>query len=137
MKTRKGFTLIELLIVIAVLGALTAMMQLSSKGATAAAKAASVANGLRIIKTASNVYVAEHYGHLSTMTYTSFDNASTDYLDSSVMSSKFSIASKDGHWVAKYTYDGTDTSEFKTKLTEYDNIESKDASFAEMVIYQP
>lgn len=37
MKAKKGFTLVELLIVIAILGVLTAMVQLSARGATASA----------------------------------------------------------------------------------------------------
>ena len=79
-KMRKGFTLIELLIVIAVLGALTAMMTLSSSGAVGSANAAKITHGLQVLRTASQAFVAE-YANAANVTITSFDKLSTDYID--------------------------------------------------------
>ena len=55
-KLRKGFTLVELLIVIAILGALSAGMSVSSSKATAAAKATTINNNINAIKTAAALY---------------------------------------------------------------------------------
>ena len=59
-KMRKGFTLVELLIVIAVLGALSAAMTMASSTATAKAKAASIANNLKVCTSGAQVYNFEH-----------------------------------------------------------------------------
>lgn len=55
-KIRKGFTLVELLIVIAILATLTATMMMSMQGATAKAKAATIAANLDLCRTAANIY---------------------------------------------------------------------------------
>ena len=126
-RTRKGFTLIELLIVIAILGALTAMMQLSSKGATASAKAAAVRNGLHTIRTAGKMYIAQNSA--STLSCSAFNAASKDYLDADIMDGNFSIAAKSDDadtWLAIYTYAASDTSDFKRKLTAFSDVESED-----------
>ena len=56
--TRKGFTLVELLIVVAILATLTATMMVSMRGATAKAKAASIAANLESCHTAAMLYYA-------------------------------------------------------------------------------
>ena len=56
--TRKGFTLVELLIVVAILATLTATMMVSMRGATAKAKAASIAANLESCHTATLLYYA-------------------------------------------------------------------------------
>ena len=55
-KVRKGFTLVELLVVIAILGALAAAMSTSVTGATAKAKAATIANNVAACITAARLY---------------------------------------------------------------------------------
>ena len=55
-KFRKGFTLVELLVVIAILGALAAAMSTSVTGATAKAKAATIANNVAACITAARLY---------------------------------------------------------------------------------
>ncbi len=53
---KKGFTLVELLVVIAILGALAAAMSTSVKGATAKAKAATIANNVAACISAARLY---------------------------------------------------------------------------------
>ena len=57
-KARKGFTLVELLIVVAILATLTATMMVSMRGATAKAKATSIAANLESCHTAAMLYYA-------------------------------------------------------------------------------
>lgn len=85
-KARRGFTLIELLIVIAVLGALTAMMTLSSAGAVGSANAAKITHGLQVLRTAAQAFCAE-YANAENVTITSFDNMSADYIDATYIDS--------------------------------------------------
>ena len=127
-RTRKGFTLIELLIVIAILGALTAMMQLSSTGATASAKAASIVNGLQTLRTAASIYIAENSA--GSPTATGFSTNSADYIDGitfDTIKTQFVIESDDSDgpgavtdkWFAKYTLSGSyNTTEVIKKLKD-------------------
>ena len=63
-KMRKGFTLIELLVVISVIGAIAAMMAISSGEAMTSAKAGNIINNLRNIATAANEYYFDHMSEL-------------------------------------------------------------------------
>ena len=61
-KMRKGFTLVELLIVIAILGTLSAAMSTSVTGATAKAKAATIASNVEACISAARLYAANNAG---------------------------------------------------------------------------
>ena len=61
MKNKKGFTLVELLIVIVVIGVLSAMMMLSSTEAVSSARAASIINDMRVLKTAVLEWYADNH----------------------------------------------------------------------------
>lgn len=63
-KMRKGFTLIELLVVISVLGAIAAMMSISSGEALTSAKAGNIVNNLRNFATAANEYYFDNMSKL-------------------------------------------------------------------------
>ena len=132
-KARKGFTLIELLIVIAILGVLTAMMQLSGTGATASAKAASVGSGLRTIRTAANMYVAMNAG--KPLSCDEFVAASGDYLDSSIRDSAFTISNSGDSWYAFYTFQSNDTTLMQTKINDIEGVEAEGTTGAKMLIY--
>ena len=67
-RTRKGFTLIELLVVISVLGAIAAMMSISSGEAMTSAKAGNIINNLRNFVTAANEYYFDHMSDLYSAT---------------------------------------------------------------------
>ena len=56
MKVRKGFTLVELLIVVAIVATLSAAMTMSMRGATAKAKATTIAANLDLCRAAANLY---------------------------------------------------------------------------------
>ena len=65
-KLRKGFTLMELLIVITVLGALAAMMSISSGEAMSSAKAGTIISNLRNFATAANEFYFDNMNSLYT-----------------------------------------------------------------------
>ena len=119
-KFRKGFTLIELLIVIAVLGALTAMMQLSGTNAAASAKAAAIVNSLQTVRTAVNMYIAENAGG----TYAVDDFELSEYMDTSVIgdTSKYTFSAGTGdeaeHWFVAYEIPTANATAIKAKLAE-------------------
>lgn len=59
--TRKSFTLIELLIVITIMASLSAMMAITSGGATSRAKASSIVANVEACKTAAAVFYNDHW----------------------------------------------------------------------------
>lgn len=115
---RRGFTLIELLIVIAVLGALTAMMTLSSGGAVGSANAAKITHGLQTLRTAVQMYVAEYSA--GSPTVDKFNDLSGDYIDKSTfdtIKTQFIVVASGDSWYAGYK--GDMTSETKNKLADH------------------
>ena len=70
---RRGFTLVELLIVIAILGALSAAMTMSSSTVTARAKASAIANNLKTCTVGAAVYQFEHADDSTLKTKTTTD----------------------------------------------------------------
>lgn len=122
-KVRKGFTLVELLIVVAVLGVLTAMMQLSGTGATASAKAATIINSLHTWRTAVSMYVAECAG--GTPDVSTFNTNKANYVDIELLGgdvSKYEFAAGTGDekdmWFVTYTLPETNLAKIKVKLQE-------------------
>lgn len=115
---RKGFTLVELLIVIAVLGALTAMMTLSSSGAASSAKAASIINGLHTMRTAVTMYIAENSA--GNPTASDFTSKRSSYIDEAIDDAKFVVIAGTGtdkNWYAGYEVGTSDTNTI-AKLVE-------------------
>ena len=123
-KVRKGFTLVELLIVIAVLGVLTAMMQLSGTGATASASAAKIISSLHVWRTAVAMYVAECAG--GTPDVTVFEANKANYVDVELLGAKVTDykfaagtaeADKD-KWFVTYTLPTANATKIQAKLAE-------------------
>ena len=104
-RARKGFTLVELLIVIAIIGVLGAMMTLSGTDSTVAAKAASIANGYKIIGTAYNLYRA-----------VSGDNATTKFFNDN----KVAYLGPQAKDIGKFTVTSDDTTHPNHVFAVYD-----------------
>ena len=64
---RRGFTLVELLIVIAILGALSAVMTMSYTGSTAKAKASAILSNVEACKQAASMYYLDHMQESDTL----------------------------------------------------------------------
>ena len=101
MNKHKGFTLIELLVVIAILAALSAAMAISSSGAVASAKAATIISNLQSIKTGALVFYNDYreQSRDTEFTETSFNAVSNDYLDEATIK----MINKDGRYALKMT----------------------------------
>ncbi len=109
MKTsRKGFTLVELLIVVAILATLTATMMVSMNGATAKAKAATIASNVDACVTA----VKKYYGDGLGVKYESHVN---DVISQAIP--RFGSFTEDGNTI-KYTL-ADDPAEDKPDPTDY------------------
>ncbi len=80
-RTRKGFTLVELLIVIAILGALSAGMSVSSSKATAAAKVTTIYNNITSIKTAAVLYQLQEGNEFKEVNATAENLKKADLVD--------------------------------------------------------
>ena len=116
-RTRKGFTLVELLIVIAVIAVLASMMTLSSSDATLAAKAASIANGYKVIGTAFTVFKAVSGDGANATTFATY---SGDYVGPQVKNlGKFTVTSKDGYYYATYSFAGAGEGLVKAKFLTF------------------
>ena len=117
-RTRKGFTLVELLIVIAVIGALAAMMTLASGDAAAKARAASVISGFKMVRTAVVMYEMDSADQGASLDH--FNKiVSSSYVgpESLTLLQKYSIAEADGTWTASYTY-GSGNTTLGTKIDD-------------------
>ena len=104
---RKGFTLVELLIVIAIIGALAAMMTLSSGTSVAKAKASGIISGFKVVRTAVIMYEVDD---ADSPTLSEFNTKSSDYVGPESLNQlhKYTVtfvsedtSSKD--WKATYT----------------------------------
>ena len=117
---RKGFTLVELLIVIAIIGALTAMMTLSAGTSAAKAQAASIISGFKMVRTAVIQYELASADQGPTVGHFN-DVASKDYVgpESLGLLGKYVVTADDvtsNDWTATYSY-GSNNTAVQTQLT--------------------
>ena len=125
-RSKKGFTLVELLIVVAIIAVLASMMTLASSDATVAAKAASIANGYKIIGTAFTVYHSIS-GDESSADYFSgktgkYAGVSKDYVGPQVKNlTKYSVTETTDGGVSKFyvAYDFTNETAVLNKFLTY------------------
>ena len=125
-RTRKGFTLVELLIVVAILGALAAVMTVSSGSSIAKAKATALANNLRVCTAGAQIYYLDHADdgttNLSTITTKAMLNAQVpnfaDFGDGNVKyeSEDISGATPPESWGVKITLSGVEAEPIATAL---------------------
>lgn len=116
---RRGFTLVELLIVIAIIGALTAMMTLSAGTSAAKAQAASIISGFKMLRTAVIQYELDSADQGPTATFFN-STASKDYVgpESLALLRKYTVTSTGTPevWTATYSY-GTNNTAVGTQIT--------------------
>ena len=122
---RKGFTLVELLIVVAILGALAAVMTVSTGDSIAKAKATTIANNLRICTTGAQLYYLEHADDgtdLTTITTETMLGAQVpnfgDFSDEGIKyeASDISSATQPNSWGVKVTLSGAEAGKIATAL---------------------
>ena len=137
-KTRKGFTLVELLIVVAILGALAAIMTVSSGSSIAKARATAIANNLRICTTAAQLYYLSS-GDVDTAEKDIGSVKTSEFVATIPNFSEFSsgtiayVASNDDEagykkWGVKVTISGADKTEILTALKAVKGFSTVDTS---------
>ena len=134
---RKGFTLVELLIVIAILGALSAAMSVSSSKATTAAKVTTIYNNINTIKTAALLYQLQEGASfkeenvtakaLSDAELINLDDYNKDKSGTKDNPVRYAIVAGDnsngtGAYVICTFYDETDYDDIAKSLSAYKNI---------------
>ena len=141
-RTRKGFTLIELLIVVAIMGALAAMMASSSADSIDSAQASAILNNLQSMKTAAyDMYMNEPA--VAGMTSIANDTATTvvktpaagetaatyktvgevlgEYLGRIDIATNYGIVGNGDAWYVFYTLQDSDSAKVKTILANKAN----------------
>ena len=120
---RKGFTLVELLIVVAILGALAAIMTVSSGASISKSKATAIANNLRICTTATQLYALQSGDTEAATTDTAADKLSvlvpnfSDFTDADNGMIKYT-ATGEGYknWAVSVDIGGASAAEIETAL---------------------
>ena len=144
---RKGFTLVELLIVVAILGALAAVMTVSSGSSIAKAKATTIAHNLRVCTTGSQIFYldsaddetnpadgksTEEMLNIAVPNWTDFNTDNGGKIQYAVSDSVT------GHknWGLKVTLSGTDKDEILTALKNVKGFSTKITDGKYSIIYK-
>ena len=121
---RKGFTLVELLIVVAILGALAAIMTVSSGASISKSKATAIANNLRICTTATQLYALQSGDTEDAATDTAAVKLSvlvpnfSDFTDADNGMIKYTALTEAGYknWAVSVDIGGASAAEIETAL---------------------